>query len=161
MSKDSTGDHRRHHQPPRGLPHGTLEPHYDLNEPLATDEAGCSRTSRRTTHTSCGPGPSCRRTSCPSSPSIWDRSKYNLDLVRRMASSTCSATAWTYPACPCPVAAGLVGHGGSLARGQLPSTVSSVQGGLAMRSIALCSSRRAEAALAADMATGKLLVRSR
>ena len=40
MSKDSTETTGITISHPEDFPTGTLEPHYDLNEPLATDEAG-------------------------------------------------------------------------------------------------------------------------
>lgn len=159
MSKDSTETTGITISHPEDFPTGTLEPHYDLNEPLATDEAGIFEniTEEDRAH-QLRARTFVQEDVLPVIAEYWDRGEYNLDLVRRMGELDLLRDGVDVPGMPpmSKMAAGLVAMELSRGDGSI-STVSGVQGGLAMRSIALCGSDEQKQRWLPDMATGKLL----
>ena len=141
------------------FPAGTVEPDYVLDEALDTDAAGAFEAV-----------PDADRAYwmrarafvqddlLPVIGEHWDRSEYSLDLVRRLGELDLLRDGVAVDGYEpmSKTAAGLVSMELSRGDGSI-ATVSGVQGGLAMRSIALCGSEEQRRRWLPRMATGELL----
>ncbi|WP_367404146.1 acyl-CoA dehydrogenase family protein [Kocuria marina] len=141
------------------FPAGTLEPEYTLTEALGTDEAGVFTDVSDEDRAHWTRARSfVQEDVLPVIARYWDESEYNLDLVTRMGELDLLRDGVAVPGMDnmSKLAAGLVTM--ELARGDgSVSTVAGVQGGLAMRSIAMCGSDEQKDRWLPDMAAGKLL----
>lgn len=141
------------------FPVGTMEPEYTLNEALDTDEAGTfAEISDEDRAHWMRARAFVQEDVLPVIGEYWDNSEYNLDLVARMGELDLLRDGVDVPGYPpmSKMAAGLISMELSRGDGSI-STVAGVQGGLAMRSIAMCGSDEQKQRWLPDMAAGKLL----
>jgi len=141
------------------FPQGTVEPEYSLNDVLDTDAAGVyvDITDEDRAHWM-------RARAFVQDELLgviheyWDRGEYPLDVVARMGELDLLRDGVDVPgyAPMSKMAAGLVAMELSRGDGSI-STVSGVQGGLAMRSIAMCGNDEQRERWLPNMAAGKLL----
>jgi glutaryl-CoA dehydrogenase len=141
------------------FPAGTVEPDYVLDEALGTDAAGVFESVSDADRAYWMRARAFVQDDLlPVIGEHWDRSEYSLDLVRRLGEldllrDGVSVDGWEPMS---KTAAGLVSMELSRGDGSI-ATVSGVQGGLAMRSIALCGSEEQRRRWLPRMATGELL----
>jgi glutaryl-CoA dehydrogenase len=141
------------------FPAGTVEPDYVLDEALGTDAAGVfDSVSDADRAYWMRARAFVQDDLLPVIGEHWDRSEYSLDLVRRLGEldllrDGVAVDGWEPMS---KTAAGLVSMELSRGDGSI-ATVSGVQGGLAMRSIALCGSEEQRRRWLPRMATGELL----
>ena len=144
---------------PDRFPVGVLEPDYVLDEPLDTDAAGAFEDVTEADRAYWTRARSfVQEDLLPVIGEHWDRSEYPLDLVHRLGELDLLRDGVAVDGCApmSKTAAGLVSMELSRGDGSI-ATVSGVQGGLAMRSIAVCGSEEQRARWLPRMATGELL----
>lgn len=141
------------------FPAGTVEPDYVLDEALGTDAAGAFESvSDADREHWMRARAFVQEDLLPVIAGHWDSSEYSLDLVRRLGQLDLLRDGVAVDGYPgmSKTAAGLVSMELSRGDGSI-ATVSGVQGGLAMRSIAMCGSEEQRRRWLPRMATGELL----
>ncbi len=141
------------------FPAGTVEPDYVLDEALGTDAAGAFESvSGADREHWMRARAFVQEDLLPVIAGHWDGAEYSLDLVRRLGELDLLRDGVAVDGYPgmSKTAAGLVSMELSRGDGSI-ATVSGVQGGLAMRSIALCGSEEQRQRWLPRMATGELL----
>ncbi len=141
------------------FPAGTVEPEYVLGEALGTDAAGAFDAISDADRAHWMRARAfVQEDLLPVIGEHWDRSEYSLDLVRRLGELDLlrDGVAVDGYGPMSKTAAGLVSMELSRGDGSI-ATVSGVQGGLAMRSIAVCGSEEQRQRYLPRMATGELL----
>ena len=141
------------------FPAGTEEPHYLLDEALDTDVAGVYESVPDADRAYWARARAFVQDELlPVIAGHWDRSEYPLELVRRLGELDLlrDGVAVDGHEPMSKTAAGLVSMELSRGDGSM-ATVAGVQGGLAMRSIALCGSEEQRSRYLPPMATGELL----
>lgn len=141
------------------FPAGTVEPDYVLDQALDTDAAGAFDAVSDTDRAHWMRARAFVQDDLlPVIGEHWDRSEYSLDLVRRLGELDLLRDGVAVDGYEemSKTAAGLISMELSRGDGSI-ATVSGVQGGLAMRSIAMCGSEEQRRRWLPRMATGELL----